>query len=179
MNDDKHRLYEIFNKMTEELNNSDILKIETLKKEIKNYDIYDFLLGVSSLNLIPENQSKSIIFNTIISAALSIPITDYNMNNKISMGKFKSIVKRFENLDIKRNIDPPEFPFIQRVIFYKNYDLFMGVNNVSNLDVQSFLYVLKKNNNNLSDSNLKRINTYIEMLLNISTNVSSKLKIKN
>ena len=179
MNYDEDKLYEIFNKMTEESNNSDILKIESLKNEIKNYDIYDFLLGVSSLNLIPENQSKSIIFNTIISTALSIPITDYNMNNKISMGRFKSIVKKFENLNIKRNIDPPEFPFIQRVIFYKNYDLFMGVNNVSNLDIQSFLYVLKRNNNNLSDSNLKRINTYIEVLLNVSTNVSSKLKIKN
>lgn len=179
MNYDEDKLYEKFNKIIEESNNSDILKIEALKNEIKNYDIYDFLLGVSSLNLIPENQSKSIIFNTIISAALSIPITDYNMNNKISIGKFKSIVKRFEKLDIKRNIDPPEFPFIQRVIFYKNYDLFMGVNNVSNLDIQSFLYVLKRNNNNLSEYNLRRINTYIEVLLNISTNVSSKLKIKN
>lgn len=179
MNYDEDELIEMFDKMNEESNNSDILKIEELKNEIKNYDMYDFLLGVSSLNLIPENQSKSIIFNTIISTALSIPITDYNMHNKISMGKFKSIIKRFENLDIKRNIDPPEFPFIQRVIFYKNYDLFMGVNNVSNLDIQSFLYVLKRNNDNLSDSNLKRINTYIEMLLNISTNVSTKLKIKN
>ena len=178
MNYAEDKLYEIFNKITEESNNSDILKIEELKKEIKNYNIYDFLLGVASLNLIPENQSKSLIFNTIISAAFSIPMTDYNMNNKMSMGKFKSIVKRFEKLSIKRNIDPPEFPFIQRVIFYKNYDLFMGVNNVSNLDIQSFLYALKRNNN-LSDYNLKRINTYIEMLLNISTNVSNKLKIKN
>lgn len=178
MNYAEDKLYEIFNKITEKSNNSDILKIEKLKKEIKNYNIYDFLLGVASLNLIPENQSKSLIFNTIISAAFSIPMTDYNMNNKMSMGKFKSIVKRFEKLSIKRNIDPPEFPFIQRVIFYKNYDLFMGVNNVSNLDIQSFLYALKRNNN-LSDYNLKRINTYIEMLLNISTNVSNKLKIKN
>lgn len=172
-------MYKNFNNITIESNNSDKKKIEELKNEIKNYNIYDFLLGISALNLIPENQSKSIIFNTVISAALSIPITDYNMNNKISMGKFKSIVKKFENLDIKRNIDPPEFPFIQKVIFYKNYDLFMGVNNVSNLDIQSFLYTLKKNNNNLTEPNLKRINTYIEMLLNISTNISSKLKIKS
>lgn len=179
MNYDEDELIEMFNKRNEVSNNSDILKVEELKNELKNYDMYDFLLGVSSLNLIPENQSKSIIFNTIISAALSMPITEYNMNNKISIGKFKSIVKKFESLNIKRNIDPPEFPFIQRVIYYKNYDLFMGVNNISNLDIQSFLYVLKRKSNNLSDSNLKKINTYIEMLSNISTNVSSKLKIKN
>lgn len=179
MNYNEDKLHEIFNEINEKSNKSDMMEIEELKKELKNYNIYDFLLGVSSLNLIPENQSKSIIFNAIISVALSIPLCDYNMNNKISMGKFKSIVKKFENLKISRNIDPPEFPFIQRVIFYKNYDLFMGVNNVSNLDIQSFLYTIKQNADYFSNSNLKKVNTYIEMLLNISTNISSRLEIKN
>ena len=158
-----------------EADNKDLEQIENLKKEIQNYDIYDFLAGVSALNLIPRNQSKSVIFNCIISATLSIPLDEINFNNKMGISKFKTIIKSFENLSIKRIIDPAEFPFIQKLIYYKNYDIFMGVSNIASEDIQLLLNVLRDNYSILSVDSLNKLNTSILTLLELSTSISKKI----
>lgn len=164
----------IQSQMKEE-DNKDLEQIENLKQEIKNYDIYDFLAGVSALNLIPRNQSKSVIFNCIISATLSIPLDEVNFNNKMGISKFKTIIKSFENLSIKRIIDPAEFPFIQKLIYYKNYNIFMGVSNIASEDIQLLLNVLRDNYSILTVDSLNKLNTSILTLLELSTSISKKI----
>lgn len=154
---------------------SDLKKIESLKHTIKNYDIYDFINSVSALNLIPNNQSKSVIFNVIISTALSIPKEEINFSNKMSMSNFRKIIKDFEDLDIKRNIDPAEFPFLSKIIFYKNYNLFMGVSTLSANSIQVFLNGLRDKWEELDKNILNKLNTNIELLLNVSTDISQSI----
>lgn len=171
----EEKFYELVNKSINQDNESDIDKIEYLKNQIKNYDIYDFINSISALNLIPNNQSKSVIFNTMISTALSIPKEDINFSNKISISKFKKLVREFENLAVTRNIDPAEFPYISRIIFYKNYNLFMGVSTLSTDAIQMFLNGFRDHWNKLSRTTLNRLNTNIELMLNISTDISKSI----
>ena len=45
---------------------NDEIILENMLSIIGNYDVYDFIARVSSLNLIQHNQNKSIVFNIII-----------------------------------------------------------------------------------------------------------------
>lgn len=171
----EEKFYELIKKSINKNNDSDMDKIEYLKNQIKNYDVYDFINSISALNLIPNNQSKSVIFNTMISTALSIPKEDINFSNKMSISKFRKLVREFENLAITRNIDPAEFPFISRIIFYKNYNLFMGVSTLSPDSIQMFLNGFRDNWNKLSRITLNKLNTNIELMLNISTDISESI----
>lgn len=168
-------IFKTLQKSFENSNTSDLRKIESLKNTIKNYDVYDFINSVSALNLIPSNQSKSVIFNVIISTALSIPKEEINFSNKMTTSKFRRIIKDFEDLEIKRNIDPAEFPFLSKIIFYKNYNLFMGVSTISASSIQVFLNGLRDNWEKLDKIILNKLNTNIELLLNVSTDISQSI----
>ena len=76
-------------------NKNDWTKITQLREELKVYNMYDFLNNISSLMLLPENQSKSVIFQLMISTALSIPENECNLNSKMSIGKLKYFIKSF------------------------------------------------------------------------------------
>ena len=171
----EERFYELASLQIQNDNNKDLEEIEKLKTEIKKYDIYDFLTSVAALNLIPQNQAKSVILNCIISATISIPLENVNFSNKMSINKFKQIIKSFQNLSIRRMIDPPEFPFIQKLIYYKNYSIFMGVSNISIEDIQMFLNVLRDNYSQLKTDTRNKLDTDISLLLEISTYISQKI----
>ena len=51
--------------------------LNNLLLDLKNYDIYNFLERVSSLNLIPQNQNKCMIFDTIIGIIYKYFLTLY------------------------------------------------------------------------------------------------------
>ena len=141
----EEKFYELVKQFINKDNKLDMDKIKELKNKIKNYDIYDFINSISALSLVPNNQSKSVIFNAIISTALSIPKEDINFSNKMSINKLKKIVREFENLAVSRNIDPAEFPFMSRIIFYKNYNLFMGVSALSANSIQMDIEIIGAN----------------------------------
>ena len=60
--------------------------------ELRNYDIYNFLERVSSLNLIPQNQNKCMIFDTVIDYILSKDLSFFTGTNIMGKAKFEKIV---------------------------------------------------------------------------------------
>lgn len=171
----EEKFYELVKQFINKDNKLDMDKIKELKNKIKNYDIYDFINSISALSLVPNNQSKSVIFNAIISTALSIPKEDINFSNKMSINKLKKIVREFENLAVSRNIDPAEFPFMSRIIFYKNYNLFMGVSALSANSIQLFLNGYRDYWSELKRTTINKLNTNVELMLNISTDISNSI----
>ena len=85
----------------------------------------DFLKKVSALMLFPINQSKSVIFQCMISTALSIPKDEINNSNNMSIGKFRKIVNKFQRLHRRVMVDPPEFPFVLPIMYYDNYHVYL------------------------------------------------------
>ena len=73
---------------------SDEIELKALIDEIARYDVFDFIARISSLNLLIENQNKSILFDALIAGLLTREKTIYLGTAKMSSGKFRSIVNR-------------------------------------------------------------------------------------
>lgn len=167
-----------FNNNMEKINKEDIIVIEFLREELKNYNMIDFLSQISGLILIPENQSKSVIFQAIISTALSLKTEDFECENIMSRNKLEYFIKEFSNLNRKNMIDPPEFPFALPVIYYGNYHLFMGASALSPHYLDHMLKILSIHKNDFPCEDYKKFNTIVKGLLNISEFVYDSLNIK-
>lgn len=122
------------------MNDNDILK--SMLSELKNYDIYNFLGRVSSLNLIPQNQNKCVIFDTIIEYILSNDLYSFNGTNIMGKAKFEKIINECMKLSISCGIDPIEEPFIYRVQFYGNKWVFSGITRYIGYNLQIFLNII-------------------------------------
>ena len=155
----------------------DMKEILKLRNELKNYNMIDFLKNISALILFPENQSKSVIFQCMISTALSIPKGEMNINNNMSIGKFKQIVKRFSNLNRIQMVDPPEFPFVLPVMYYSNYRIYMGANSMSVSNLNIMLKVLMLNREKVEPNVYLKLNKMIRGLLTLSEQIYQKTKI--
>ena len=66
--------------------------VDPILKEIKEYNIFDFLNRVSALNLIPCNQNKCIVLDFLIDAILSSKLDTYNGTYVMSSSKFKKVI---------------------------------------------------------------------------------------
>ena len=168
----------IFNNNIEKLNKGDIKIIKRLREELKNYNMIDFLSQISGLILIPENQSKSVIFQAIVSTALSLKPEDFKCENIMSRNKLKYFIKEFSNLNRKNMIDPPEFPFALPVIYYGNYHLFMGANTLAPHYLNIMLKILSVHKNDFPYEDYKKFNIIVKGLLNVSEFVYNSLNIK-
>lgn len=155
----------------------DNININKLRDIIKQYDVSDFLKNVSALMLFPENQSKSVIFQCMISTALSIPKDEIYFSKKMSHEKFKQTVKEFENLNLKSLIDPPEFPFILPIMYYGNYNLFMGASTLSPETIQAYIKVFVSSREDFSEQTQKQVHNLIIGFLTITQNAVDYLKI--
>ena len=162
----------------EELKREDYKRMIELREELKNYNLVDFIKKVSALMLFPQNQSKSVIFQGMISTALSIPKEEMNENNNMSAGKFNKIVKRFSSLYRIVNVDPPEFPFVLPVIFYENYHIFMGANSLDASALSSMLRVLMLSRIEIGEELYSRIIKRVIGFLKISEDIFKKTEIK-
>ena len=168
----------IFNENVKKLNKGDIEIIKRLREELKNYNMFDFLAQISGLILIPENQSKSVIFQSIISTALSLKSEDFKCVNIMSHNKLEYFIKEFSSLNRKNIIDPPEFPFSLPVIYYGNYHLFMGANTLAPHYLDHMLKILSVHKNDFPPEDYNRINIIVKGLLNVSEFIFSSLNIK-
>lgn len=169
--------FDIIRKKEEELQNSDIIEILKIRDELKKYNMIDFLEKVSSLMLFPINQSKSVIFQCIISTALSIPENEMNKNNIMSSGKFRKIINEFSNLHRIVMVDPPEFPFALPVIYYRNYHIFMGENSLSPLNLNILLKSFMINRERIGEKLFLKINRIVRGFLELSEHIYIKSKI--
>ncbi len=167
-----------FQKKLTSNNNSDMKNILKLRDELCNYNMFDFLTKVSALMLIPQNQSKSVIFQCMISTALSIPNEDINFNCKMSSGKFKYFVNEFSKLNRREMIDPPEFPFYLPVMYYGNYNVFMGANSLSPVYLNQILKILSVHKDNINDSEYEELNYIVRGLLKLSDDIVKQLNVQ-
>ena len=90
-------------------------KSEKLIAELKNYNIYDLVAKIASLNIIPQNQNKSAILDTVLNLLLSQNPKDFNSENIIGSNKLKNLINAWIDIDVTSIIDPIESPFIQRI----------------------------------------------------------------
>ena len=98
--------------------------LNNLLLDLKNYDIYNFLGRVSSLNLIPQNQNKCMIFDIVTDCILNKDLSFFTGTNIMGKAKFEKIISECMKLSIAYSIDPIEEPFIYREQFYGNKWIF-------------------------------------------------------
>ena len=122
--------------------------LNTLLSELKSYDIYNFLGRVSSLNLIPQNQNKCLIFDTIIDYILHQDLSSFIGTNIMGRAKFEKIINECMKLSTSYDINPIEEPFIYRVHFYGNKWIFSGITQCIGYNLQMFLDIIFANKNN-------------------------------
>jgi len=115
---------------------------ESIINDLAPYDIFDVISRISALNLMIENQNKSIIFDALIAGILTNPREYYRGTARMSSGKFRSIINRLESTGLRRMVDPAENPFIERIRYYGNYWIFPGINYAPAQTLQGFLDVL-------------------------------------
>ena len=150
-------------------------KLEDIITELQNYDIFDFLSKVSALNLLPHNQNKCIVLDTIINAILECKEESFSGTSKISLKKFKDIISKAMNLPIALGIDPAEMPFIYRVQFYGNNWIFSGVNTYFGFILQNFIDILFKYENNFDSEYIAKCRNMATFILDISTKIATHL----
>lgn len=155
--------------------NDDIFIINEILSEVKKYNVYDFIARVSALRLIPENQSKAVVLDCLIACVLSIRKEELKSNIIMSSGKFRSIISKLNNLDIRFAEDPAENMFVERVMFDDNYYIFQGINYLPSYTLQALISILFKNKNNISNELITKIGFLINTILNISENIAYKL----
>ena len=160
------------------LNKKAISETDTFIKIISNYNTVDFILNVSALMLIPQNQSKAVVFQSMINAALTLPIeTTYN-KNKMSITRFKEIVHGFEESSVSYLVDSPEFPFLLSVLYYSNPNVFMGNNSLSPIYLGNLLKSFEINKDKMEYDKYIDIKKKIDGLLNLSNSISKNINIK-
>ena len=125
--------------------------LNNLLLDLKNYDIYYFLGRVSSLNLIPQNQNKCMIFDTIIEYILSKDLSFFFCINIMGKAKFEKIISECMKLSISYSIDPIEEPFIYREQFYGNKWIFSGITRYIGYNLQIFLDIIFANKNRFDE----------------------------
>ena len=109
---------------------------------IKKYNIYTLITKISALNLIPYNQTKSLILDTYIEFLLTQSIDCYNSKYNISFGKFRSLINQIANSPLKTTIDPAENLFVQNIMFFGNYRVLNGIDITPSYNLQQIIDVL-------------------------------------
>lgn len=142
--------------------------LQALINEISQYDVFDFIARVSSLNLLIENQNKSILFDALIQSLLLRPRSSYTSTVCMSSGKFRNIISRLDNLALKQMLDPAENAFVERVRYYGNYWIFPGTNYSPSYCLQGFLDGLCLRQLDLHPKFTKKIHQLINFILFIS-----------
>ena len=170
-------LHENFDMFYKEMRNGDKDIVEDILKEIKKYDVYDIIAKLSALNLVPENQNKATIIEPIIAAILTLSKDELTSKYKMSIGRFKKLIQSIENMKLTSAIDPPENPFIDRVMFYKNYNIFTGINYIPGYILQAVINTLYISGNEFNVEFTKRMSVLINFILEISDYASKKIDI--
>lgn len=148
--------------------------VDPILKEIKEYNIFDFLNRVSALNLIPCNQNKCIVLDFLIDAILSSKLDTYNGTYVMSSSKFKKVIDLVMLLNIASGIDPIDMPFIQNVRFYGNKWVFNGVTPSCAYNFQNIIDVLVFKKAEFNDAFILKCNVIIDFVLTISTRIAEK-----
>ncbi len=156
----------------------DLSVLNNIINEVKKYDIYNFLARLSALNLVPENQNKTILFDALIAAIITIERKEYTSKNIMSGSKFRTLINQINDLDLKSGIDPSENAYIENVMFYGNYNIFTGITYLPAYCLQSMIKTLFLCDNNFSENFKKIAYKLILFILELSNSITTELGYK-
>lgn len=151
--------------------------ISEIVNKISNYDIFDFIARISGLNLMSENQNKSVLLDTLIQYVLAKEESDYVSKSKISAGKFKSIINELNSTNLSLSIDPCENVFIQNVMMGSNYRVFNGIDLTPAHNLQALIRVLFQYQNTFHEEYLRKVYRLFSLILGISEEIVRSLNI--
>lgn len=160
-------------------NRHDVEMLDKLISDLTNYDVLDFISRISSLNLIPYNQNKGLLFDKIIDHILRSQMEFSEKNNIMSPKRFKQFVDSGKKLSVAMGIDPPEMPFIQRVLFYGNKWIFSGTNYTPAYILQNIVDVLRSRANQFDNGFVIVANRIVHFVLDVSTRIVEKMNYDN
>lgn len=145
---------------------------DTLKEivdTISAYDIYDFISRIAGLNLMSENQNKSVLLDSLVQYILEREKFTYKSNAKMSASKFKRVINELNNTFLSASVDPCENTFIQNVMFAgKNYRVFNGIDSTPAYNLQALVRILFQYQNDYSTEFLERCSRLLAFVLGIS-----------
>lgn len=148
-----------------------------LKYYFETYDSFDLIVKFSSLNLEFENQNKNLLISYVVIYGL------FNFNKdkpKASFKTIKEIIKILnETLSLTQLTDPSECPFVEKVYFGKEYNVFNGINSYSGFYANTIIDCLLYRKNILNSNLKERLLKYIEFLLDVSNSVYLKSHVKH
>ncbi|MCD9025594.1 hypothetical protein [Cohnella silvisoli] len=173
---DIHNPFDTFNHSYDK--SRDYETMQNIIGEVKKYDVFDFVARVSALNLLPDNQNKAILLDALVSSLLSLKCNEYTSSNKMSSGKFRSIIYQLDAMDLKRAVDPSENTFVENVMFYDNYLIFSGNNYLPGYSLQKLIHTLYLRKNDFNINFLKTASEMIQFVLTISNRAASGLGYK-
>jgi len=168
--------YDAFNSFYDK--SSDYIKMQKILKEVRKYDVFDFIARVSALNLVPENQNKSILFDALIASLLTLKRSEYNSTNKISSSEFRKIISQINKMDLKMGLDPAEAVFIENLMFYDNYLIFTGINYLPGYCLQMMINTLFLHENNFDVKFMEIVSKLILLVLRVSDIAAKELGYK-
>lgn len=179
MGDKNMGFYDGMKEMETFFENDDTIKeIENIVDEIKKYDIYDILARISALNLVPQNQNKSILLDGLISVILSKREKEYCTDCKMSAGKFRKLIERLNNTNLAMSIDPNENVFVQNVMLMDNYFVFNGIDYTPAYNLQMLVDILFHYQNDFPEVYLQKVGKLIMMVLEMSNELVHKINVK-
>ncbi|MBQ7300189.1 MAG: hypothetical protein IJW77_10140 [Clostridia bacterium] len=149
--------------------------LESIINDLAPYDIYDVISRVSALNLLIENQNKSLILDVLIAGILTRPRDGYQGTAKMISGKFRRIINRLETTGLRMMVDPAENPFIERIRYYGNYWIFPGINYSPAYTLQGFLNVLCLREIEFNDDFARKAHQLLNFVLYISDAAAKNL----
>lgn len=165
--------FDTFNKFYDK--SRDFQKMQKVVNEVKKYDVFDFISRVSALNLIPENQNKSILLDPLIASLLTLKQKEYISTHKMSNGKFRNIIKQIDSMNLSMGLDPAENVFIENVMFYGNYFIFPGINYLPGYCFQTMIKTLFLRKNKFDKQFLKSASQLIRLVLSVSDRAAREL----
>lgn len=145
--------------------------------ELKKYNVYDIVAKIAGLNLISENQNKSILLDAVIAELLCIEHKEISDSYKISSGKFRKLMLQVNNSPLCMMIDPNENTFVQNVMFHKDYTVFNGIDQTPAYNLQNLIKVLFEYKNEFSNEFLMKIHKLCSFVLEISDGIAKKANV--
>lgn len=150
--------------------------ISKLVDIVSNYDVYDFISRVAGLNLIPENQNKSVLLDALQQYIIEREKIIYTSTAKMSSGKFRNIINELNDTFLSASIDPCENTFIQNIMFGgNNYRVFNGIDNTPAYNLQVLIRILFQYKNDYPNEFLIKSYMLLSFVLGISEEIANKL----
>ena len=155
--------------------------IDELKKitdDIKKYDVYDVLARISGLNLMPHNQNKSVLLDSLITVIICEKENTYNSTYKMSAGRFKKLIGKINETNLACSIDPNENAFYQNVMLTDNYTVFNGIDNSPAYNLQMIIDILFNYENDFPKEYKRKIGSLTMFILRLSEEIARRIGVK-